>query len=151
MVGAGSGLDVVTTVAICDDHAMVRDALAGVLGLYPDVEVVGVAESRATLCDVLEKSHPDVAVIDIRLGGESGIDIARSMRNVSPDTKVIMLTSFSDDDLLIEAYDLGACAFVLKSGTPDDLVEAVRAVAAGEMLIRDLEVDAARQRLKHRT
>lgn len=139
-----------TTVAICDDHAMVRDALAGVLGLYPDMDVVGVAESRATLHDVVEFSHPDVAVIDIRLGDESGIDAAREMRDLSPDTKVIMLTSFSDDNFLVQAHELGACAFLLKSGTPDELVEAVRSVASGNMLILDADVDAARERLKNR-
>lgn len=139
-----------TTVAICDDHAMVRDALAGVLGLYPDMNVVGVAESRATLQDVINRSHPDVAVIDIRLGDESGIDAAREMRESSPDTKVIMLTSFSDDEYLVQAHDLGARAFLLKSGTPDELVAAVRSVASGDFLIRDVDVDAARERLKNR-
>jgi DNA-binding NarL/FixJ family response regulator len=139
-----------TTLAICDDHAMVRDALAGVIGLYPDMDVVGTAESRATLRDVVEREHPDVAVIDIRLGGESGIDAAREIRGLSPETKVIMLTSFSDDEYLLEAHDLGARAFLLKSGTPDELVEAVRSVASGSMLILDDDVDAARLRLKHR-
>lgn len=139
-----------TTVAICDDHAMVRDALAGVIGLYPDMDVVGTAESRAALRDVVEREHPDVAVIDIRLGGESGIDAAREIRGLSPQTKVIMLTSFSDDEYLVEAHDLGARAFLLKSGTPDELIEAVRSVASGSMLILDVDVDAARSRLKHR-
>lgn len=141
---------IVTTVAICDDHPMVRDALAGVLGLYADMNVVGVAESRATLHEVVERAHPDVAVIDIRLGEESGIDAAREMRTVSPETKVIMLTSFTDDNYLVQAHDLGACAFLLKSGTPDELVAAVRSVASGSMLIIDADVEAARERLKHR-
>lgn len=139
-----------TTVAICDDHAMVRDALAGVLGLYADMDVVGVAESGSTLHDIVQRLHPDVAVIDIRLGDESGIDAAREMRDVSPGTKVIMLTSFSDDDYLVQAHDLGACAFLLKSGTPDELVDAVRSVASGSMLIQEADVDAARERLKNR-
>ncbi len=140
----------VTTVAICDDHAMVRDALAGVLGLYPDMDVVGVAESKVTLQQVIARSHPDIAVIDIRLGNESGIDAAREIRIESPETKVILLTSFSDDDYLVLAHDLGAYAFVLKSGTPDELVATVRSVASGNMLIDDADVDAARERLKHR-
>lgn len=139
-----------TTVAICDDHAMVRDALAGVLGLYPDMDVVGVAESRSTLHEVIEKTHPDIAVIDIRLGEESGIDAAREARAVSPETRVIMLTSFSDDNYLVQAHDMGAHAFVLKSGTPDELVATVRSVASGKMLIEDADVDAARERLKPR-
>lgn len=139
-----------TTIAICDDHAMVRDALAGVLGLYEDLEVVGVSDSRSTLRQVVEREHPDVAVIDIRLGEESGIDAAREMRDAAPDTKVIMLTSFSDDAFLVEAFDLGARAFLLKSGTPDDLVSAVRSVANGDMLILGPDVDAARERLRDR-
>lgn len=150
MAGTRSGVGIMTTIAICDDHAMVRDALAGILGLYPDMNVVGVAESIKTLHDVVERAHPDVAVIDIRLGDESGIDAARDLHDVSPETKVIMLTSFSDDDFLVQAHDLGACAFLLKSGTPDDLVEAVRSVALGNMLILDADVDAARERLKNR-
>lgn len=137
-----------TTVAICDDHTMVRDALAGVIGLYPDMDVVGTAESRSSLRDVINREHPDVAVIDIRLGDESGIDAAREMRVLSPTTKVIMLTSFPDDTYLVEAHDLGACAFLLKSGTPDELIEAVRSVASGDMLILDADVDAARERLR---
>lgn len=140
-----------TTVAICDDHVMVRDALAGVISLYPDMNVVGVAESRATLRDVIDRAHPDVAVIDIRLGAESGIDAAREMRERSPETKVILLTSFSDDTYLVQAHELGACAFLLKSGTPDELVEAVRSVAEGQMLIVDADVDAARERLQSRS
>lgn len=150
MEGSRSRVVDMTTVAICDDHAMVRDALAGVLGLYPDMDVVGVADSRATLQRVIEKIHPDVAVIDIRLGDESGIDAARETRAVSPETKVIMLTSFSDDNYLVQAHDMGACAFVLKSGTPDELVATVRSVASGNMLIEDADVNAARERLKHR-
>jgi two-component system response regulator DevR len=150
VASAGSEVVDMTTVAICDDHAMVRDALAGVISLYPDMDVVGVAESRATLHDVIEKTHPNVAVIDIRLGDESGIDAARDMQSLSPETKVIMLTSFSDDAYLVQAHDLGACAFVLKSGTPDELVATVRSVALGNMLIEDADVDAARERLKHR-
>lgn len=140
-----------TTVAICDDHAMVRDALAGVIGLYPDMKVVGTAESQATLREVVEREHPDVAVIDIRLGSDSGIDAARETRVVSPTTKVIILTSFSDDEYLVQAHDLGARAFLLKSGTPDELVEAVRSVALGGMLILNAEVDAARARLMNRS
>ncbi len=150
MASSRSRVVEMTTVAICDDHALVRDALAGVIGLYADMNVVGVAESIATLHHVIEKTHPDVAVIDIRLGNESGIDAARDMRSLSPKTKVIMLTSFSDDDYLVQAHDMGAWAFVLKSGTPDELVETVRSVASGIMLIEDADVDAARERLKHR-
>lgn len=136
-----------TTIAICDDHAMVREALAGVLALYPDIDVVGTADSSTTLHEVVVREHPDVAVIDIRLGEESGIDAARNMRGWSPETKVILITSFSNDAFLIDAHDLGASAFLLKSGTPDELVDAVRSVASGDVLIAEEDVVAARLRL----
>lgn len=135
------------TVAICDDHDMVREALAGVIDGYEDLRVVGTAESTETLRTVMVREHPEVAVIDIRLGEESGIEAARVMRGVSPETKVIMLTSFSNDAFLIQAHDIGASAFLLKSGTPDELVTAVRSVAAGDMLIDDEDVEQARLRL----
>lgn len=135
------------TVAICDDHDMVREALAGVIDGYDDLHVVGTAESTETLRTLVAREHPEVAVIDIRLGEESGIEAAREMRWVSPDTKVIMLTSFSNDAFLIQAHDIGASAFLLKSGTPDELVAAVRSVAAGDMLIDDEDVEQARVRL----
>lgn len=144
---AGARVAAVITVAICDDHDMVREALAGVIDGYEDLRVVGTAESTETLRTVMVREHPEVAVIDIRLGEESGIEAARVMRGVSPETKVIMLTSFSNDAFLIQAHDIGASAFLLKSGTPDELVTAVRSVAAGDMLIDDEDVEQARLRL----
>lgn len=135
------------TVAICDDHSMVRDALAGVFRNNDDFRVVGVAESTATLSEVVNREHPDVAIVDIRLGQESGIEAARQLKHVSPETRMVMLTSFSNDAFLVEAHDIGACAFLLKSGTPDDLVAAVRSVAAGGNLIDEHDVDEARVRL----
>lgn len=137
-----------TTVAICDDNALVREALAGVIDLYPDMDVVGISDSSSSLREVVTREHPDVVVIDIRLGTDSGLDVARDVSGLSPVTKVIMLTSFANDTFLVEAHDLGASAFLLKSGTPDELVEAVRSVASGDKLIAQADVDAARDRLK---
>lgn len=138
------------TVAICDDHQMVRDALEGVINLYEGVQVVASVDSASNLKDVVSRQRPDVAVIDIRLEGESGLDAARDLSRVSPQTRVIMLTSFSDDSYLVQAHELGASAFLLKSGTPDELVTAVRNVAAGGILIDERDVEAARERLRRR-
>lgn len=138
------------TVAICDDHQMVRDALEGVINLYEGVQVVASVDSASNLKDVVSRQRPDVAVIDIRLEGESGLDAARDLSRVSPQTRVIMLTSFSDDSYLVQAHELGASAFLLKSGTPDELVTAVRNVAAGGTLIDERDVEAARERLRRR-
>lgn len=149
MVDSASGrqCDSVITLAVCDDHEMVREALAVVLGSFEDISVVGVAESSATLVDVVQGFDPDVVLVDVRLGQESGLDVARHAKAVSPRLKVIMLTSFAGDQVLVDASELGAVAFLLKSGRPHEIADAVRSVAAGEVLIDGNEVAAARRRL----
>ena len=129
-----------TNVAICDDHEMVREALASVIGRDEGLEVVGVSDSLATSRDLLAHGHPDVFVIDVRLDGESGLDVARMVRAEHPETKVVMLTSFNNDEALVSAYELGASAFVLKTGSADALVRTVKDVASGMRLINPTEV-----------
>lgn len=135
------------TLAVCDDHEMVREALAAVLGSFEDIAVVGVAESSTTLEDVVRWCDPDVVLVDVRLGQESGLDAARRAKAVSPHLKVVMLTSFAGDQVLVDASELGAVAFLLKSGRPHEIADAVRNVAAGAVLIDGDEVAAARRRL----
>ena len=129
-----------TNVAICDDHEMVREALASVIGRDEGLEVVGVSDSLATSRDLLAQGRPDVFVIDVRLEGESGLDVARMVRAEHPETKVVMLTSFNNDEALVSAYELGASAFVLKTGSADALVRTVKDVASGMRLINPAEV-----------
>ena len=129
-----------TNVAICDDHEMVREALASVIGRDEGLEVVGVSDSLATSRDLLAQGRPDVFVIDVRLEGESGLDVARMVRAEHPETKVVMLTSFNNDEALVSAYELGASAFVLKTGSADALVRTVKDVASGMRLINPTEV-----------
>lgn len=135
------------TLAVCDDHDMVREALAAVLGSFEDISVVGVAESSTTLEDVVRRFDPDVVLVDVRLGSESGLDAARQAKAVNSRLKVVMLTSFADDQVLVDASDLGARAFLLKSGRPHEIADAVRNVAAGALLIDEVDVAAARRRL----
>lgn len=135
------------TLAVCDDHEMVREALAAVLGSFEDISVVGVAESSTTLEDVVRRFDPDVALVDVRLGQESGLDAARQAKAASPRLKVVMLTSFAGDQVLVDASELGAVAFLLKSGRPHEIADAVRNVAAGAVLIAVADVEAARRRL----
>lgn len=135
------------TLAICDDHAMVREALSAVLETFDGISVVGAAESFESLIEVVERSNPTVVLVDVRLSGESGLDAARRIRHSHPAINVIMLTSFAGDEVVVEAFDLGASAFVLKSGRPQELAETIRLVAGGEQLIDPEVVEAARRRL----
>lgn len=136
------------TLAICDDHEMVREALAVVLGSFEDITVVGIADSPQALADVVNRSDPDVVLVDVRLGEESGLMAARQIRALNPRTKVVMLTSFAGDQVLVDASDAGAVGFLLKSGRPHEIADAIREVAAGAQLIDGHEVDSARQRLE---
>lgn len=137
-------------VAICDDHVMVREALAQVIEHEDDVHVVGIADSLNSVNELIEKEVPEVLVMDVRLKGESGLDAARSVVAEHPDVKVIMLTSFDSDEALVSAYELGASAFVLKSGSSDALVQTIRDVASGMRLINQAEVRTASESLEKR-
>lgn len=130
-------------VAVCDDHAMVREALANVISVDPNIEVVGTTDSAAATLALLDAYSVDVLVLDVRLHGESGLDLARKVIASYPGVRVVVLTSFASEGLLVEAYELGASAFLLKSGDASGLVSAIRDVAAGRRLINPAEVRVA--------
>ena len=140
----------VIRVAICDDHVMVREALASVIEHEEGVHIVGIADSLASTNALIETEVPEVLVMDVRLDGESGLDVARSVVANHPDVKVVMLTSFDSDEALVSAYELGASAFILKSGSSDALVQAIRDVASGMRLINPAEVRVASETLEKR-
>lgn len=130
-------------VAVCDDHAMVREALANVIGTDPNIEVVGTTDSAAATLALLDAYAVDVLILDVRLNGESGLELARRVVASYPGVRIMVLTSFASEGLLVEAYELGASAFLLKSGDASGLVSAIRDVAAGRRLINPAEVRAA--------
>jgi DNA-binding NarL/FixJ family response regulator len=137
-------------VAICDDHVMVREALASVIETEEDVHVVGITDSLESTNELIETEVPEVLVMDVRLNGESGLDVARSVVASHPDVKVVMLTSFNSDEALVSAYELGASAFLLKSGSSDALVQTIKDVASGMRLINPAEVRVAAETLDKR-
>jgi DNA-binding NarL/FixJ family response regulator len=122
-------------VAICDDHRMVREALASVLAAEQEILIVGVSDTMESTRDLLDMSVPDVLVVDVRLKEESGLEVARMVRTRFPNVKIIVLTSFNSDEALVEAYEIGASAFILKSGSAEELVTTIRDVASGLKLI----------------
>ena len=135
-------------VVICDDHAMVRDALANVLRNESDIEVVGTTDSSASTLALLDLYSVDVVVLDVRLGGESGLDLARQIVTSHPGVRVIMLSSVCTDGLLVEAHETGASAYLTKSGDTGALLAAIRDVAAGRKLITPADLRAATNNLE---
>ncbi|MEY2966597.1 MAG: hypothetical protein RLY50_647 [Actinomycetota bacterium] len=130
-------------VAVCDDHTMVREALANVMGTDPNIEAVGTTDSVASTLALLDAYAVDVLVLDVRLNGESGLELARRVVATYPGVRIMVLTAFASEGLLVEAYELGASAFLLKSGDASGLVSAIRDVAVGRRLINPAEVRAA--------
>jgi DNA-binding NarL/FixJ family response regulator len=121
-----------TRVLIVDDHPMVRQGLRSLLSQYPDIRVVGEAEGPPGALELITKLRPDVVLLDIRLAGVSGLDLAHRLRQAVPESRIIILTSYDDEGYLLQAAQAGAHGFLLKSASAEILAEAIRAVHAGE-------------------
>jgi two-component system response regulator DevR len=136
-------------ILICDDHEMVREALASVLGQEEDLTVSLTTNSVTSTIKALEKdsSTVDVAVLDVRLGDGTGHDITQWIKTHCPNINVVLLTSFLEDDVLIQGYTSKASAIVLKGAPTAELVKAIQDVAAGLQLINPVEVRAASKRI----
>ncbi len=122
-------------VFLLDDHEVVRTGLKQLLESSGDIEVVGEAGSATSALARIPALKPDVAVLDARLPDGSGIDVCREVRSSNPDTKAIILTSYDDDEALFAAIMAGAAGYVLKQVTGQDLIAAVKHVAAGGSLL----------------
>lgn len=120
---------------IVDDHEVVRIGLGAVLNLTPGMKVVGQARSKADAIAQCRRTKSDVILLDIRLPDGSGIDAAREILSLSPDTRVLFLTSFADDHTVLEAILSGAQGYVLKDIASAALVRAIKTVASGQPLI----------------
>lgn len=135
-------------VFLLDDHEVVRRGLADLLDSYPDIVVVGEADSAAGAMAAVAASRPDVAVLDVRLGDGTGIEVCREIRSEHPDVACLMLTSFADDHAAIDAAMAGAAGYVLKRVAGNDLVESIRKVAKGAVLLDQAEIRIRIQRLR---
>lgn len=122
-------------ILLVDDHEVVRLGLRALLDRHPNFEVVAEAGNGREAVDKVEEYSPDVVVMDIRLPGASGIEACEEISNKFPDVKVIMLTSYAEDEMLFSAIRAGAAGYVLKQIGGEDLVKAIEAVGRGEALL----------------
>jgi two-component system response regulator DevR len=122
-------------IMVVDDHEVVRLGLRGLLERQPGWEVVAEASTGDEAVAQALEYRPDVVVMDIRLAGSSGIDACRRIISQSPETRVVMLTSYAEDELLFDAIAAGAAGYVLKQIGSDELVRAIETVGRGEALI----------------
>ena len=135
-------------VFLLDDHEIVRRGLADLIGLEKDMEVVGEAGSTSEALHRIPASRPDVAVLDVRLPDGSGVEVCRDIRSDMPDVRCLMLTSYADDEALFDAIMAGASGYVLKEIRGNDLIDAIRQVAAGKSLLDPMATQRVLERLR---
>jgi DNA-binding NarL/FixJ family response regulator len=124
-----------TRVFLVDDHEIVRRGIAELIDRENDLEVVGESGTVHGTLGRIAATHPDVVVLDVKLPDGNGIDLCRAIRSAHPDLPCLMLTAYDDDNASITAVLAGAAGYVLKDIRGQNLVEAIRAVAAGRSLI----------------
>jgi DNA-binding NarL/FixJ family response regulator len=122
-------------ILIVDDHEVVRLGLKALLDQHPHFEVIAEAANAKEALEKVERYSPDVVLMDIRLPGASGIEACEEITENFPDTKVIMLTSYAEDEMLFSAIRSGASGYVLKQIAAEDLIKAIEAVGRGEGLL----------------
>ncbi|MGX1489930.1 two-component system response regulator DesR [Streptomyces tendae] len=122
-------------VLLAEDQGMMRGALALLLGMEPDIEVVAQVAAGDAIVDAAQTHRPDVALLDIELPGLSGLDAAAELREQVPDCRVLVLTTFARPGYLRRAMEAGAAGFLVKDGPVEELAVAVRRVLTGETVI----------------
>jgi DNA-binding NarL/FixJ family response regulator len=117
-----------------DDHPLIRDGIAMVINSQSDMVLIGEASSGAEALKKFRELRPDVTLMDLRLAGESGIDVIIAIRNEFVNARILVLTTFSGDVEIQRAVEAGARGYLLKSTTPRDIANTIRAVHAGNLI-----------------
>jgi DNA-binding NarL/FixJ family response regulator len=125
-------------VFIADDHELVRLALRSLLEAEPDLELVGEAGNGEDAVTEVLATTPDVLLLDMRMPGIGGGEVCRQVREACPDTRVLILTSYDDDEELFDVLAAGASGYLLKDARPDNIAAAVRSVADGQAIFDDV-------------
>ena len=128
-------------VILADDHPVVRRGLAAIVDVEDDIQVVGEADNGQEALALVHAKKPDVVLMDLQMPVMDGVEATRRIRAETPQAKVIILTTFADDDYIYEGVAAGARGYLLKDAPPDQLIEAIRAAYRGESLL-DPEVAA---------
>jgi DNA-binding NarL/FixJ family response regulator len=126
-----------TTVAIVDDHSVVRIGMKYVIMTDREFKFVGEADDGAEAVSLVEKVHPDILLLDVRMPGTGGIAALKSVREKFPDQKVVMLTMSDAEEDVYQAITLGARGYVIKDNSPVNIIGALKKVMAGELAVSD--------------
>jgi two-component system NarL family response regulator len=119
-------------VGIVDDHPVVRDGLAAILGLQPDINVVGEAGTGREACALFDQQRPDVLLLDLKMPGMGGREVVQTLCAAHPDARIIILTTYGGDEDIFRSLKAGAKGYLLKDAPRQQILEAIRTVHAGE-------------------
>lgn len=135
-------------VLLVDDHLMVRQGLRSLLSQYPDINVVGESDGSSSVLELVIGLQPDIILLDVRLAGPSGLDLARQIHRAGLETRVIILTSYDSEDYLLQAAQAGVYGYLLKNASAEILADSIRAVQAGERRLSPSLAGMALQQLE---
>ncbi|MDP4180361.1 MAG: response regulator transcription factor [Bacillota bacterium] len=122
-------------VMIVDDQPLIRDGLKTLLGLEKSIDIVGIAANGDDAVKLVEKVHPEVILLDIRMPGMNGIDCLKEIKKQDQKIKILILTTFNDDEYIINALAYGACGYLLKDVEIKEIVDAIHDAAQGKMVM----------------
>jgi DNA-binding NarL/FixJ family response regulator len=123
-------------VLLADDQTMIRQGFGYVIGLQPDMTLVGEAADGKEAVELSDRLHPDVVLMDIRMPRMSGIEAAQNIMRRQPDTKIVILTTFDDQELIYQGIRSGAVGYLLKDAEVEEMLGAVRSAYRGEAVFR---------------
>jgi len=122
-------------IIICDDQAVVRDGLEMLLSLEKDIEVIGTAQDGAEVLEQIAQNQPDLVLMDLKMPGMNGIEATRQIRAKFPAIRVLVLTTYDDDEWIFDAIRAGASGYLLKDTPREKVVEAVRGTVQGKSFV----------------
>ena len=122
-------------IVLADDHGVLRGGLRALLNSEDDLEVIGEAASGDEVLKIASEMQPDIVLLDLNMPGPGGIEVTRRLREVAPETRVLVLTLHEDEGLVRETIESGASGYIIKRAVESELINAIRAVARGEMYI----------------
>jgi two-component system, NarL family, response regulator LiaR len=122
-------------IIICDDQAIVRDGLEMLLKLESDIEILGIADDGAAAVELADKKKPDLVLMDLKMPIMNGVEAIRQIRAKHPEIKILVLTTYDDDEWVFDAIQAGASGYLLKDTPRDEVVKAIRGTVTGKTFV----------------